>query len=89
MKDQHVDAIIHFDYPTKKMEEELMSKFFKKDISLFDFKPGRSMSFYQTCCLRHMNDPERAVVEACDEMSNINYGPKNMAQISTHKMAAA
>jgi chaperone BCS1 len=73
-----VDMVLKFDYPTRKLAEEFMTKFFGKQILLPNFKHGRGISFYQTCCLRHMNDSDKAIAEACDEMSNINYDPKGM-----------
>lgn len=84
-----VDMVLRFDHPTKKMAEEFMTKFYGKDIFLSSFKNGRSMSFYQTCCLRHMDHPERAIREACDEMSNINYNPKGLNEnVSAKRMMA-
>lgn len=73
-----MDMVLKFDHPTKKMAEEFMTKFFEKKVMLPEFKHGRSMSFYQTCCLRHMNNAEAAIKEACDDTSNINYEPKGL-----------
>lgn len=75
-----VDMVMEFRPPTKKMAEEFMGKFYGAPVSLPLFHAGRSMSFYQTCCLRHMDSPEGAIREACDETSNINYNPKGLTE---------
>ncbi len=67
-----IDWTCEFVPPTREMAERFMSLFYNKRISLPQFKEGSSMSFYQVCCLRHMNDPEGAVREAMDANSNIN-----------------
>lgn len=84
-----VDMVMEFCPPTKEMAETFMSKFYGVPIALPRFCPGRSMSFYQTCCLRHMDSHRDAVKEACDELSNINFNPKGMPQraLPERKMA--
>lgn len=81
-----MDMVLKFDHPTKEMAEEFMTKFYGKKITLPNFKKERGMSFYQTCCLRHMNDVESAVREACDEFSNINCSPKEDVKRVTHEL---
>ncbi len=75
-----VDMVMEFRPPTKEMAETFMTKFYGERVVLPKFFPGRSMSFYQTCCLRYMDSPKGAVKEACDEMSNINYNPKGLIE---------
>ena len=79
--------------PDRHMAEELMSDFYGVPVSLKNFQKGRTMSFYQICCLKHMDSVEDGIKEAEAVESDIEFKrsiavvPKGRKKID-HKLSS-
>ncbi len=83
-----VDMALEFGVPDRGMAEKFMGGFYGTAVELPDFVEGRSMSFYQVCCLKHMNSARLAAEEAMDPNSNIGLAPSSKAEMHVEREMA-